>query len=102
MSLHERSLAANANPQAAERRAERRSRCFIQGRIQFPDRARTLDVTIRNLGDHGALLEAEGLDRLPSQFALTLTARAVTRHAQLRWSNFGHAGVALRAAETAP
>ena len=86
----------NAGPPAEDRRAEQRGRCLIQGRILFPDHARTLDVTVRNMGASGALLQGDGLDRLPDHFTLALTARDVARSAELRWANYGKAGVTLR------
>lgn len=80
---------------AAERRKAPRSRCFAACRAEFPDNIRTLDVTIRNLTDAGALLECAGLLDLPQRFTLVMTQRGVTRPADLRWRRNNHAGVAF-------
>jgi hypothetical protein len=80
---------------ASERRNHPRGRCLLDGRALFRDHARTLDLTIRNLGPHGALIEGEGLLDLPEAFELAFVARNFTRPARVRWSAYGKAGVEL-------
>ena len=90
-------------PQASdeERRAEPRGRCLIEGRALFPDNARTLDVTVRNLGPGGAMIQGEGLVGLPDHFLLAFPSRGYARPATLRWSSYARAGVTLDAAPVA-
>ena len=75
------------------RRATPRARCLIEGRVLFPDHARTRDVMVRNRSAGGAMLAGEALDNLPDHFTLALPQRGEEVEARLRWADYGGAGV---------
>ena len=79
----------------AERRRSPRGRALLAGRILYLDGACSLDVTVRNLATHGALIEGDGLAKLPDPFTLAFTSRGFARSATVRWNRLNRAGVAL-------
>lgn len=81
----------------SERRNEPRGRCLIEGRAVYSAHSRTRDVTIRNLGPHGAMIEGEALFELPERFTLAFTARGFARPATVAWRDSTRVGVALGA-----
>lgn len=85
----------DARPAVDRRKAPRR-RCLFRGRILFNDNIRTLDCTVRNLSDGGALIETEALTILPAGFSLAIDARQSVSAGAVRWHTPGRYGVALR------
>jgi hypothetical protein len=76
-----------------ERRRQARSRTFIGAQIIFNQRQSTLDCTIRNLCDHGALIELSDAVATPELFELYFPLKRESRMARARWRDGRRQGV---------
>lgn len=73
-------------------RREHRQRTLKAGRIILSLQT-TMDCTIRNLSEHGALLEIGVATALPAKFELLLVDANTVREVELRWQRGLRAGV---------
>jgi hypothetical protein len=76
-----------------ERRKELRQRALKTGRIVFNNRYSTMDCAVRNLSEHGALLQVQGQQGIPDAFHLELDAGAVTYPCRVIWRKERQIGV---------
>ncbi|CAN7586205.1 PilZ domain-containing protein [Bosea sp. LjRoot90] len=81
-----------------ERRRAVRNRTLIGGKVIFNQRQSTLDCTVRNLSDDGALLVFPGSVALPDLFELYLPLKRESRMVRTRWRDSERIGVAFAAA----
>lgn len=84
--------AATALP---ERRRSIRNRTLIGGKIIFNQRQWTLDCTVRNLSEDGALLIFPDSVTLPEFFELYLPLKRESRMVRGRWRDSEHIGVSF-------
>ena len=84
-----------ALPPEGERRRAPRLRSLIEAQAEFPDGLRTFSVMVRNIGPHGAMVEADCLAVLPQRFRLAMPGRGAAREARLRWRSYSAAGVSF-------
>lgn len=82
---------------AIERRRSARSRTFIGGKVIFNQRQSTLDCTVRNLSDDGALLVFPDSVTLPDLFELYFPLKRESRLVRSRWRDGDRIGVAFAA-----
>ena len=68
-----------------ERRQHARSRTLIGAQIIFNQRRSTLDCTVRNLSEHGALLVLSDAVSTPELFELYLPLKRESRMVRARW-----------------
>lgn len=80
-----------------ERRRAARSRTFIGGKVIFNQRQSTLDCTVRNLSEDGALLAFSGSVTLPELFELYCPLKRESRMVRSRWRDGDRIGVAFAA-----
>ncbi|WP_186419029.1 PilZ domain-containing protein [Bosea sp. CS1GBMeth4] len=80
-----------------ERRRSARTRTFIGGKVIFNQRQSTLDCTVRNLSDDGALLVFPDSVTLPDLFELYFPLKRESRMARSRWRDGDRIGVAFAA-----
>jgi len=78
-----------------DRRKCHRQRTYLCGRIAFNTRSSTMDCLIRNLSQHGALLEFSGPLVPPHETDLCILSRGESRRARLIWCNSVRAGFAI-------
>ena len=76
-----------------ERRTETRHRALKTGRIVFNNRFSTMDCTIRNLSEHGAMLMMPGPHGIPDEFVLELDGGTVTHACKVAWRKERQLGV---------
>ncbi len=76
-----------------ERRQHVRNRTLIGAQIIFNQRQSTLDCTVRNLSDHGALLVLSDAVATPEMFELYFPLKRESRMARARWRDGAHQGV---------
>ena len=83
---------------ASERRRSVRSRTLIGGKVIFNQRQSTLDCTIRNLSEDGALLVFPNSTALPELFELYFPLKRESRMVRSRWRDAQRIGVSFAAA----
>jgi hypothetical protein len=76
-----------------ERRQHARSRTLIGAQIIFNQRRSTLDCTVRNLSEHGALLVLSDAVSTPELFELYLPLKRESRMVRARWRDGTRQGV---------
>lgn len=76
-----------------ERRHHIRSRTFIGAQIIFNQRRSTLDCTVRNLSEDGALLVLSDAVATPELFELYFPLKRESRMARARWRDGSRQGV---------
>lgn len=76
-----------------ERRQQTRNRTFIGAQIIFNQRQSTLDCTIRNLSDQGALLVLSDAVATPDLFELYVPQKRESRMVRARWHDGARKGV---------
>lgn len=81
-----------------ERRRSARTRTLIGGKVIFNQRQSTLDCTVRNLSDDGALLVFPDSVALPELFELYLPLKRESRMVRCRWRDSERIGVSFAAA----
>jgi hypothetical protein len=74
-----------------EHRAAQRHRVFKAGSIQFG--GSTIDCTVRNLANTGAMLEVVSQAAIPHQFTLALSADRSHRRCHVVWRKDKRIGV---------
>jgi hypothetical protein len=84
-----------ADRRAANRRKERRYRCFRSGRIVFNGGFTVFDCTIRNISPNGALLEMETLLGIPKRFGIAMEYGEPPRPCEVRWRTDRQMGIAF-------
>ena len=77
-----------------ERRAVARQRTFLKGVLAFNNGNSSEDCLVRNLTDHGALIELPH-PHAPSVFDLVVSAKGLHRRARVVWRNGGRFGLVL-------
>ena len=77
-----------------ERRMASRHRVLKRGRIGINNLHSTIDCTVRNLSEQGALLRIEGFFAAPRRFHLSI-GDDFKRDVWLRWQNGSEAGVSF-------
>lgn len=82
----------------SERRRSVRNRTLIGGKVIFNQRQSTLDCTIRNLSEDGALLVFPDSIALPELFELYLPVKRESRMVRSRWRDAERIGVSFAAA----
>ena len=75
-----------------ERRESPRRRTLKGAQIVFNNRRSTLECSIRNLSNYGALLAVRSLIGVPSEFELRIDAEL--RPARVVWKGIGKLGIA--------
>ena len=80
-----------------ERRRSTRNRTLIGGKVIFNQRQSTLDCTVRNLSEDGALLVFPNSVPLPDLFELYFPLKRESRMVRTRWRDGGRIGVAFAA-----
>ena len=83
---------------STERRRAVRNRTLIGGKVIFNQRQSTLDCTVRNLSEDGALLVFPDSVALPDLFELYLPLKRESRMVRTRWRDSERIGVAFAAA----
>jgi len=78
-----------------ERRRSPRQRTLLGGVVAFNGRRSTLDCTIRNLSDHGALMILSDAVALPEAFDIEIPSRQRQYPARLKWRNGNRIGIAF-------
>ena len=78
-----------------DRRKSRRQRTYLCGRIAFNTRSSTMDCLIRNLSQHGAMLEFPGPIVPPYETDLCILSRGESRRARLIWWDSLRAGFGM-------
>lgn len=81
-----------------ERRRSVRNRTLIGGKVIFNQRQSTLDCTIRNLSEDGALLVFPNSVALPELFELYFPLKRESRMVRSRWRDSERIGVSFAAA----
>lgn len=82
----------------SERRRSVRNRTLIGGKVIFNQRQSTLDCTIRNLSEDGALLVFPDSVALPELFELYFPVKRESRMVHSRWRDAERIGVSFAAA----
>lgn len=78
-----------------ERRRSPRLRTFLGGHIRFNRNNSTLDCMVRNLSDHGALLQLSDTVALPHAFDLEIPHRERCYPARVQWRDGQRIGIAF-------
>ncbi|WP_332688403.1 PilZ domain-containing protein [Bosea sp. (in: a-proteobacteria)] len=78
---------------ATERRRQTRSRTLIGAQIIFNQRQSTLDCTVRNLSEQGALLVLSDAVATPELFELYFPLKRESRMVRARWRDGTRQGV---------
>jgi hypothetical protein len=78
-----------------DRRQSARNRTFIGGQIIFNQRQSTLDCTVRNLSDGGALLVLSEAVVTPELYELYFPLKRESRMVRSRWRDGERQGVAF-------
>jgi hypothetical protein len=81
-----------------ERRRSARNRTLIGGKAIFNQRQSTLDCTVRNLSEDGALLMFSSSAALPALFELYFPLKRESRMVRTCWRDSERIGVAFAAA----
>ncbi|MCP4562084.1 MAG: PilZ domain-containing protein [Bosea sp.] len=81
-----------------ERRRSVRNRTLIGGKAIFNQRQSTLDCTVRNLSEDGALLVFSNSAVLPELFELYFPLKRESRMVRSRWRDAERIGVSFAAA----
>lgn len=81
----------------SERRRSARTRTLIGGKVIFNQRQSTLDCTVRNLSEDGALLVFPDSVALPELFELYFPVKRESRMVRSRWRDGGRIGVSFGA-----
>lgn len=81
-----------------ERRRSVRTRTLIGGKVIFNQRQSTLDCTVRNLSEDGALLVFPNSVALPELFELYFPLKRESRMVRSRWRHAERIGVSFAAA----
>ncbi|WP_332682631.1 PilZ domain-containing protein [Bosea sp. (in: a-proteobacteria)] len=76
-----------------ERRLQARNRTFIGAQIIFNQRQSTLDCTVRNLSEQGALLVLSDAVATPELFELYFPLKRESRMVRARWHDGARQGV---------
>jgi CheY-like chemotaxis protein/GGDEF domain-containing protein len=85
---------AGVAERVTERRMASRHRVLKRGRIGINNLHSTIDCTVRNLSEQGALLRIEGFFAAPRRFHLSI-GDDFKRDVWLRWQNGSEAGVSF-------
>jgi len=85
-----------------ERRTMPRLRSLLGGRVAFNQRRSTLDCTVRNISEGGALLLLSETVALPIAFDLEIAQRQRSYAARVRWRDGERVGVAFETRAEAP
>lgn len=80
-----------------ERRRSPRNRTLIGGKVIFNQRQSTLDCTVRNLSEDGALLVFPNSVVLPELFELYFPLKRESRMVRSRWRDAERIGVSFAA-----
>jgi hypothetical protein len=86
----------------SERRRETRLRSLLTGQVLLGARTSTMDCTVRNLSEHGALMLSPETFRLPPDFDLHIPHREETFAATIAWRRHDRAGLTLSPAVDEP
>jgi hypothetical protein len=78
-----------------EKRKHPRHRTFLRGKVEFNNRASSLDCTIRDLSDGGARLELAETVAIPEHFELSVPAKGMRHAAYIKWRTKTHVGIAF-------
>jgi hypothetical protein len=81
-----------------ERRGSVRNRTFLGGQIIFNQRQSTLDCTIRNLSEDGALIVFSDAVATPPLFELYFPLKRESRMVRSRWHDGARQGIAFTTA----
>lgn len=84
-----------ASDPTTERRQSARNRTFIGGQIIFNQRQSTLDCTVRNLSDGGALLVLSKAVVTPESYEIYFPLKRESRMVRSRWRDGERQGVAF-------
>lgn len=76
-----------------DRRRHRRRRVLRAAKIFAHDSTVTLDCSVRNISESGALLRFDGYFRPPSSFMLQIVGEGSPRPAEIRWQTGNDVGV---------
>jgi hypothetical protein len=90
-----RAEAMSAPETSSERRRSVRHRTFIGGQVIFNQRQSTLDCTIRNLSEDGALIVLSDSVVTPDLFELYFPLKREHRMVRSRWRDGERQGVAF-------
>ena len=78
-----------------ERRQDVRSRTYLGGRLSFNRQFSTFDCVVRNLSDHGAMIQLDHVSVLPDQIELNVAQRGRSFNAHVIWRQLGTAGLSF-------
>ena len=92
----------SASENAQERRRSPRNRTFVGGQLIFNQRRSTLDCTVRNLSEDGALVRVSQTVALPDIVELYLPAKRESHMARIRWRDQEHSGLEFLRETTTP
>ena len=81
-----------------ERRAVPRQRTFLKGLMAFNKGNSSEDCLVRNLTDHGAMVELRH-PHAPAAFDLLVASHALHKRARVVWRNGARFGLALEPAQ---
>lgn len=84
-------------PAVTERRRSARNRTLIGGKVIFNQRQSTLDCTVRNLSEDGALLVFPNSVVVPELFELYFPLKRESRMVRSRWRDSERIGVSFAA-----
>jgi hypothetical protein len=78
-----------------ERRQDVRNRTYLGGRLSFNRQFSTFDCVVRNLSDHGAMIQLDHVSGLPDQIQLNVAQRKRSFSAHVIWRRLGTAGLSF-------
>ena len=85
-----------------EKRKHPRHRTFLRGKVEFNNRASSLDCTVRDLSDGGARLELADTVAIPEAFELSVPAKGMRHASYIKWRTKTHVGIAFAQPLSAP
>ena len=85
-----------------ERRQEPRQRSLLSGKIVFDDHNCSMDCTVRNVSEHGAMAVRSKSFRIPAEFDFVIPHREEAHRATVIWRKRDGVGLALSQIEAVP
>lgn len=89
----EQAVAGDAAPPRIERRQTHRPRVLKGADIRFNKGYGAYSCTVKNLTDHGALVQMEDSTGLPPEFDFIIKGAETARTASVAWRKAGKAGL---------
>jgi len=81
---------------SVDRRARMRQRALLAGKLASEDAATTLDCTIRNISEDGAMIETTTPQLIPARLHLVQIKEGIAWDAEVIWRRGNRVGLALK------